>query len=300
MNDLGSGAYAYGKRVATLSHPFEGCDHVFGGAQLDEQEIARGRFERCTFANISFKRSVIRNTDFLHCVFIGCYFRRAELIDCKFVGCRFDECNFGNIAVRSCDFRYATFSGCQLPYDELQHSLPSEPNLREDLARNLSLESSHLGLAAEARRYRMAEIHAREENLWAAVLGESSWYREHYNAGARIVALGRLIISFLNRYLWGYGQRSWVLVLNLAIAGFGVFPALFYVVREGLQTTPAKSVTIPDLIYFSFENLLPTGIHSGIQAVSLWARVTAGAEAMVGILAFALFASYVYRWSLHR
>jgi len=295
-----SAVYLWGKQVATLSFPFQGDDRVFGSAQLDEQEIKQGRFGRCTFANISFKKAVIRSTEFQHCVFVGCYFRRAELIDCKFVGCRFVDCNFNYIALKSCDFRYATFGGCQLPFDELQHCLPSEPNLREDLARNLSLESSRLGLAAEARRYRMVEIRAREENLRAAVLGQSSWYRAHYDPVARGIALGGLILSLLNRWLWGYGQRSWVLVLNLAIAGFGIFPLIFYVLRLGLQKTSMEAVTVPDLFYFSVENMLPTSIHSGISAVSLWARIAAGTEAVIGIVAFALFASYIYRWSVHR
>lgn len=300
MNDIDPAAFVFGKRIAILSHPFRRDDCVFGSAQLDAQEIKQGHFERCTFANISFKKSVLRNTEFKHCVFVGCYFRRAELIDCGFVGCRFLECNFNHIALKSCDFRYANFRRCQLPFDELQHCLPSEANLREDLARNLSLESTHLGLSAEARRYRMAEIRAREANLRAAVLGQSQWYREHYDPAARTMALGGLILSLLNRWLWGYGQRSWVLVLNLAVAGFGIFPAIFYLLRDGIQKTSRQHVTVSDLFYFSLEHILPTDIHSGIEAVSLGARIAASTEAVIGIVALALFASYIYRWSLHR
>ena len=300
MNDLISVAYLWGKQIAALTHPFKGEDCAFGGKQLDGQTIKGGRFERCTFANVSFKRSFIQDTEFKHCAFIGCYFRRAELVDCKCVGSRFVNCNFNHIALKSCDFRYASFSGCQLPFDEMQHCLPTEPNLREDVARNLFLESLHLGLASEARRYRRAEIRASEENLWAAVLGESQWYREHYNAGRRVIAGFTLIGSLLNRWIWGYGQRVWVLVRNLAIAGFAIFPAIFYSLRLGLEKRSGDPVTLPDLIYFSFENMLPTGIHSGVEAVTLGTRFFAGAEAIVAIVAFTLFASYVYRWSLHR
>ena len=300
MNDIDVTAYVLGKPVVKLSHPFKSDDCVFGSAKLDEQEVKQGFFERCTFANISFKKSVLKNTQFQHCVFVGCYFRRAELVDCGFVGCRFLDCNFNHIALKSCDFRYTSFSGCQLPFDELQHCLPSEPNLREDLARNLYLESSRLGLAAEARRYRMAEIRAREANLKAAVLGQSYWYREHYDFAARAIALGRLILSLLNRRLWGYGQRSWVLVLNLAIAAFAIFPLIFYLLREGIEKSSHQPVTVSDLFYFSLQNILPTGIQSGIEAASLGTRIAAGAEAIFGIIALALFASYIYRWSLHR
>lgn len=300
MSDFISSAYCYGKTVARISHPFKAHDNVFGAAQCDREEIQLGDFERCTFANVSFKEAILRNTRFRHCVFIGCYFRRADLTDCEFVGCRFVDCNFNHVAVKSCDFRYASFSGCQLPYDELRHCLPSEPNLREELSRNLSLESSRLGLASETRRYRMAEIRAREENLWAAFLSQSRWYQEHYDSVARAAALGGFALSLLNRRLWGYGQSSWVLLRNVAVLGFAVFPGIFYLLRGGLQKIPDEQISLPDLFYFSFENMLPTGFHSGIQALSFGTRLTAGIEALTGVVAFALFASYIYRWSLHR
>ena len=300
MKDIDFAAYVFGKRLSTLSHPFNSNDCVFGGAQLDEQEIKQGRFERCTLTNISFKKAVLRNTQFQHCVFVGCYFRRAELIDCGFVGCRFFDCNFNHIALKSCDFRYASFSGCQLPFDELQHCLPSEANLREDLARNLSLESSRLGLAAESRRYRIAEIRAREANLKAAVLGQSYWYRQHYDTVARASAFGGLTLSLLNRWLWGYGQRSSVLLRNLAIAAFVVFPVIFYLLRNGIQKTSRQPATVSDLIYFSFQNILPLDLHSQVKALSIGAQIAASAEAAFGLVALALFASYIYRWSLHR
>jgi hypothetical protein len=146
----------------------------------------------------------------------------------------------------------------------------------------------------------MAEIRAHEDNLRAAVLGKSSWYREHYDPVARGIALGGLILSLMNRWLWGYGQRSWVLMFNLAITGFVIFPVIFYQLRLGLQKTSKEAVTVSDLFYFSFENMLPTGIHSGISALSMWARIVAGTESVIGIVAFALFASYIYRWSVQR
>ena len=36
------------------------------------------------------------------------------------------------------DFYYVRFSGCQVAFDEMEHSLPSEPNIREELCRNLA------------------------------------------------------------------------------------------------------------------------------------------------------------------
>ena len=178
--------------------------------------------------------------------------------------------------------------------------MPSEPNLREDLARNLYLESSQLGLLADARRYRMEEIRAREANYWSAVVGRSRWYKEHFDSFARARALLELILSLLNRWLWGYGERAWTLVRNLVAVAFVVFPLAFYLLRDGLAKRPFGTIAPLDCVYFSLENVLPAGIQSGIEALSLTTRIAAGVESVIGVVALALFASYVFRWSLHR
>lgn len=59
----------------------------------------------------------------------------------------------------------------------MRYSLPQEPNIREELARNLALESSHLGLGSEARAYRLEEIRAREEHLLGAISRDLSGIR---------------------------------------------------------------------------------------------------------------------------
>ena len=119
------------------------------------------------------------------------------------MGCKFLDCNFSHIAIKSCDFRHSLFKDCQLPFAEMRHSFPPEPNLREELARNLALASSQLGLSSEARQYRMEEIRAREAHLRAAIVAESQWYREHFDAFARVRAAAQLSASLGNRWLWG-------------------------------------------------------------------------------------------------
>ena len=300
MTEADSAAYFIGRPVADLQDPYRAEDSAFGSARLDDQRIERGEFAHCTFANISFKKACVKDTTFLDCAFIGCYFRRAEITSSRFIGCTFVDCNFSHIAIKSCDFKYSSFRGCQLPFSEILHCMPSEPNLREELARSLYLASSELGLSGDARRYRMEEIRAREDSYWAAVVGESSWYREHFDWFARVRVFFLLVLSLLNRWLWGYGQRAWILVRNLAFLAFVVFPLAFYAMRDGLVKKPQSTITPFDFVYFSLENVFPSGIRTGIEAISLEARITAGAESVIGVVALALFASYVFRWSLHR
>lgn len=187
-----------------------------------------------------------------------------------------------------------------MPFSEFRHSFPSEPNLREELARNLALESSRLGLSSEARQFRMTEIQAGEAHLLAAIWGESTWYREHFDGFARVKAATQLSLSFGNRWLWGYGERAWVLVRNLLFFGLFFFPFLLFLLRDGLAHSLRKEIGFEDVLYFSLQNILPGGIQSGVTAVGLAARIVSGLESVLGVVAIALFASYVFRWSLHR
>lgn len=275
-------------------------DLSFGAARLDGLRIEEADFSHCTFANISFKESVLSGSSFLNCVFIGCYFRRAELINSHFVGCKFVDCNFSHIAIKSCDLKYSSFRVCQLPFSEFRHSLPPEPNLREELARNLAMESSRLGLSSEARQYRMIEIRAREDHLRAGIFGQSQWYREHFDGLARVGAVVQLSLSLANRWLWGYGERALVLVRNLMVLGLLIFPTVFWQLRDGLAHATRSDICFRDAVYFSLQNILPAGIESEVTAVGLAARMVAGLESVLGVVAVALFAAYIFRWSLHR
>ena len=169
MSESESFAYVLGRKVETLTAPFWGRGVAFGSMGLDGQTMQDSDYKHCTFANISFLKTIIQKGAFEDCVFIGCYFRRAEIRDSSFVGCRFIDCHFGHVAIKSSQFKYSSFRGCQIAFAELEHNLPPEPNLREELARNLSLESSRLGRSADARQYRITEIQAREADLRAAV-----------------------------------------------------------------------------------------------------------------------------------
>lgn len=182
-------AYHLGRPVAALETPYSGSDKAFAAERHDGAVIDSPSYKHCTFANLSFKEAKFKGGRFLDCIFIGCYFRRAELTNCGFVGCRFFDCNFSHIALKSCDFRHSIFRGCQVTYSEIEYSLPTEPNLREELTRNLSVESSRLGLSREARRYRMAEIHAHEQHLderwqagWSELMANLDKIEQHLQA----------------------------------------------------------------------------------------------------------------------
>ena len=294
------GGYHLGRPLVELESPYQEAEKTFGTQRLDGAEIESADFQHCTFGNVSFKEVTFRDGAFLDCVFVGCYFRRAQLNNCRFVGCRFFECNFAHIALSSCDFRFSIFRGCQIQYSEMDYCLPTEPNLREDLARNLALESSKLGLPQETRRYRMAQIRAHEEHLVAAFQRKSQWYKDHFDGPSRVRAFIGWTLSLLNRWLWGYGERALVLVRNVVVLAFVLCPTLFYAWRVELAHNSGRTVSFSDAFYFSLENILPGGIVSDVVAIGSTTRFFAGLESLFGVVAITLFAAYIFRWSLHR
>ena len=87
-----------------------------------------------------------------------------------------------------------------------------------------TLRRGNLDCLTMRDRYRMEEIRAREADYWSAAIGRFRWYREHFDWFARVRVFFLLALSLLNRWLWGYGERAWILVLNLAAVVFVAFP----------------------------------------------------------------------------
>lgn len=91
-----------------------------------------------------------------------------------------------------------------------------------------------------------------------------------------------------------------VLFRNLFLITFVIFPILFYLVRHELEYNLQNDLDFWNIVLFSVQNVLPAGIVSGVVAMGSIARILAGIEAFIGIIAIALFAAYIFRWSLHR
>lgn len=187
-----------------------------------------------------------------------------------------------------------------MSFDEVKLCLPQEPNLREELTRNLAIEAGLLGLRDEARAFRLSQIAAHEEDLRAAMTGATAWYREHYDLFRRVGAGFRFYVSVSNRMLWGYGQRAFVLLRNTVILAFGIFPVIFLMMSTGLAKRTGGSIDYGEALAFSLKNFLPAVIDSDVVAQSVAAKTVSGFEAFVALVAIALFASYLFRWILDR
>ena len=291
--------YPIYRPMARFEHPYEAEDLTFSDARLDDKTVGGADYRHCTFVDASFKGATLQDCKFLHCTFLGCYFRRAMLKDCTFTGCRFYDCQFPNINLHSCDFKYSQFKSCQVPFSEMEDSLPHQPNLREQLCRNLAIQSADLGMSDEARRYRRLEVAAREEHLWKGVTSESVWYRSHFSFQRKVRALFALSLSKANGWFWGYGERLGVLLRNLVLAVVLVFPVLYWWSGD-LSRGDGESLGLLDYLYFSIVNALPVGVSSVVSPSSWIGYSLVVLESVFGAVTLALFAAYVFRWSLHR
>ena len=294
-------AYLLGRNICVYpceGDPIEDC--LFAAQRLDDSEVNDSRFHHCTFANISFKDVKLTNCEFLDCTFIGCYFRKSQIRDCRFPGSKFYGCQFPKVSIQSCDFRYASFDGCLIPYSEMEHNLPSEPNLRQELTSILAHAGEMLGETKEARNYRLQSIKARESHLWAAARSASSWYQEHYQGSRRWAAFISFIASKANGLLWGHGERWGVLLRNLVILTFAFFPVFLGGFRNGLSIQGQPNAGISDIMWLSIRTILPGISASDVVAVSGMTKAILIVEAFSGLVIAGLFVTIFFRSIIRR
>ena len=288
--------YVTGRPVAKIERPYNGEDHTFAAQRLDRSEIRLARYRHCTFVNVSFKEALLKECVFDDCVFVGCYFRRARVRDCVFKGCRFYDCEFPRISLVGCRLFYVRFSGCQVPFRAMYNSLPPEPNLREELCRNLARQSSVLGLTDDARRYRRIENASRENHLKSGFLGESDWYRRHFVGVQRLRAFANWTWSKVNRLLWGYCESGTKLAANFMVSTIAVFPTLYWLLDDGDTLKESGDSAVP-YVLLSLSAATPASFRD-LGAVDTWPfLVSMSFQGLYSVVLIAMFAAFLFRWS---
>lgn len=275
-------------------------DALFEAERVDAQTFEGVRFEHCTFANVSFKQARLISCTFENCAFIDCYFRMTVLESSRFLGCKFISCDFPKAAFRQCSFVYAQFRSCFVPYAVFESSLPSEANLRRLVADNLAREAEAAGATNDARLYRLRASEALEQYLWGGLVGADEWSREHFpGLPDRGVAGLRLVGRWINRIVWGYGERGSVLIRNVLLVGFVVFPLLFYFVRDDLVQRDGQ-IGVGSYFFLSIDNLLNRTGFSGVNPTTSLARLLVGLEVALGLVFIGLAVTLLFRWITRR
>jgi hypothetical protein len=275
-------------------------DALFEADRVDGQKFEGVHFEHCTFANVSFKDAGLTSCTFENCAFLECYFRRTQLDSSRFLGCKFVSCDFPKTSFRQCSFVYSTFRDCYVPYREFEPSLPVEANLRRLLAENLAREAESAGASGDARLYRLQGFRAHEEYLRRGALGSDEWSREHFpSLPDRFFAGIRLVSRWINRFVWGYGDRGIVLVRNAIVLVFGLFPLLYYLTRSGLSQA-GGAICAGSYFFLSADAFLNNTGFSGVSGTTSLTRFLIGFELASGFVFLGLAVTLLFRWITRR
>ena len=227
-------------------------------------------------------------------------FRRAILRNCRFEGCRFYDCEFPRVSLAGCRFYYVRFAGCQIAFDEMEHSLPSEPNIREELCRNLARQSMLVGLSDDARKYRKLENAARESHLWNGFTSQSGWYRSHFVGWQKFLALRGWIWSKMNGILWGYSDSGIRLAANFLTFTFVVFPML-YLLSGLFRTTDRDALaTFADCVLLSVSTATPADFSHATPSSGWLVMLVAAVQSLYSVVLVAMFAVFLFQWSSRR
>ena len=285
-----------GRPLARIERPHSGEDYTFAAQRLDRGELRQARYRHCTFENVSFKETLLDDCVFEDCIFVGCYFRRARLRECVFKGCRFYDCEFPRVSLAGCRLIYVRFTGCQIAFDLIRDCLPQEPNLREELCRNLARQSYDLGLTDDGRRFRRVENDAREAHLKNGFAGESEWYRKHFRGTHRVRAFIQWLWSKANRFFWGYCESGPRLAVNFLVTTAVVFPLLYWLFDDGAVPEADGDTTFPYLL-LSISSATPASFfdQDGLDAWPL--VILMAVQGIYSVVLVAMFAAFLFRWS---
>jgi hypothetical protein len=188
---------------------------------------------------------------------------------------------------------FPQFRGCFIPFDEMRENLPTEPELRSLAAAELAREAYALGHHRDARLFRLQALRANEGHLWRAFRASSSYYKEHFDAIGRATSGLKWVGSQLNRIIWGNGERGTTLLRNFLFLTLVVFPIVYYLV--GGVRDASGQMTTADYLLLSADSVSNYSGLSNVVLTSTAARVTALSELIVGLVAFGLFITILFR-----
>lgn len=242
------------------------------------------------------KGSSFKDCSFTQSIFEDSYFRKAIFKNVRFTGSSFRFCNFDRASFQVCDFRYCNFFHCKLPKDEIISCLPSEPNLRRDLARNLRVNYESIGDKKTADTFLDIEIKASDDEFKAIFLSKMEYYKTHYNFLGQMQAGWKFLTSKFLGMLWGYGHSVGRLTLSYSVAtcllSFITYTKQIKFFVSG-NTVP-RGLTILESIQMAFcETVHATS--SSFAPSTLGGQLITLSASLLGAIFLALLAATLYR-----
>lgn len=280
----------HNKKLSYLKDlPNSGENLLFADEDNPNLKLANAKLVRCLFVRLGLKCAIIRGTVFHQCVFEDCYFRKSKFYNVDFTGSFFKDCNLERASFEACKFWYIRFIRCQLNYDEILQSLPSEPNIAISLLKSLYQNAMQMGEKRIADKLLVKQIDIEKCDLKNRFLGITAYYKRRYKEIDRVISFLKWVGLTLSGWIWGHGLK----IKNL------LFSAILLIVTfAGLLFSFGNSDTVPmsfwDSIYLSSTTFATFGYikHAPSSPSSL---ILCSVESFLGIVFLGFLASSVYR-----
>ena len=174
--------------------------------------------------------------------------------------------------------------------------MPTEPNLRRDLARNLRSNSEMIGDKKSADRFLDIEIQASEELSKAIFLSATKYYKENYSVIDQVREGLKYLGSKVSGLVWGYGHRVGRLLLSYITVTIlcsltSYFGKVEFFVR-GQKTS--RPLLFGESIYMGFGETLGA-INLGLTPVTMSGKLILLSASFLGTVFLALLAATLYR-----
>lgn len=272
-------------------HHFTFCDAVNDGLKVTDASL-----QTCHFHRIGAKDALFERSSLTQCLFEDTYLRKARFSNVQFTGSTFRNCNLEKASFHGCDLSYCSFQATKLDRNEILGNLPSEPNLKRDLARNLRKNFEALGDKDSADMFLDIEIEAHEQELLGIFRRNTEYYRSHYSGVDQAFAGLKYLGSKLSGLIWGYGHRVRRLVMSYLVLSF-FFGLITYFFRLPFVVDAQKSVRplgFWESIYYVFAETLGLGAAPLVPASEV-AKALQLCQAFLGTLFLAMLAAAAYR-----
>ena len=180
------------------------------GLRISETQVDRALLRNinlrwAVFHDVGFKNARFVNCNLSQVQFTACYLRRAQFERCDIVNSRFESCDFSQAAITDSRIDFASFKACEISLSAIHFPPDTSARAMVRVCRNLKLNAMSMGNFADA--------------------GELTYLEKTYERLGhwRDKAWGRWLLSTLQNWLWGYGEKPWRLALVMAfnIAFFG-------------------------------------------------------------------------------
>ncbi len=281
--------------IENLPHSTEGIKLEFSDQIHDDLNVSNVNVKFSSFIRLGLRDAKFKGGFLSHSIFEDVYARKANFSNIDFTGSVFRNCNFEKAAFKSCTLNYCEFLNTQLPYLEVISCLPNEPNIREELARNLKMNFIGLGQKVIADKFLDIEIKAKESRMAEIFKSRTTHYKENYDQLDRIENAGLFIWSWIKRFFSGYGYSvKWIFISFFSII-------LILSLSIFLNNSIFSQTDIPDgplNLINSIEAIFSESItfsHSPYTPVDTFGKITLFIARFFGILYLGLITATIYR-----